>query len=89
MKEKDIKAGAKVVHFKRQFADTSTEPNAYLYSIVGIGEHTETGERFVVYESLYGEKKLWIRPLEQFLSPVDKTKYPDAKQHGRFELWEN
>jgi hypothetical protein len=87
MKEEDIKQDLVVVHFKRQYANVSTDPNTYLYRIIGKGEHTETGEKFVVYEALYGTKKLWVRPMSQFLSEVDKTKYPDAKQHCRFEVW--
>ena len=45
------------------------------YNVMGVGEHTETGEKFVVYEQLYdspegGTKKgkKWIRPLKMFLS---------------------
>lgn len=48
--------------------------------------HSETKERYVIYRQLYGDSKLYIRPYEMFLSPVDKQKYPDVKQTWRFEL---
>ncbi len=56
------------------------------YEVEGVAEHSETGEKFVVYRAMYGEGKLYIRPLETFLSLVDKVKYPNATQTYRFEL---
>lgn len=58
------------------------------YLVVDIARHSETGEEYVVYRKLYGDGGLWVRPLPMFLEPVDKVKYPDAKQEYRFELLE-
>lgn len=39
-----------------------------------------------IYRKLCGDGTLWIRPQEMFLSPVDRTRYPDATQKERFCL---
>ncbi|MFR4336916.1 MAG: DUF1653 domain-containing protein [Lachnospira pectinoschiza] len=49
---------------------------------IGISRHTETEEISVVYEY---EGHISNRPLEMFMSEVDKKRYPNTEQKYRFE----
>ena len=72
---RDIKINAIYKHFKGDY-----------YFVKDIVYNSETKEQYVLYRALYGDSKLWIRPLDMFLSEVDHNKYPNVKQKYRFEL---
>lgn len=57
-----------------------------LYRVLTIAIHSETEEKMVVYQGLYGDMPVYVRHLNMFMEPVNKDKYPNCAQIMRFEL---
>lgn len=55
------------------------------YVVTDIAVHSEMENCLVIYKSLNNIDLTWARPLDMFISKVDKVKYPDVKQEMRFE----
>ncbi len=91
MTAEDIKIGVKVKHFKREQMtreELIASPAKYTYEILGTAMHTETEETLVIYRALYGDMAMYARPVQMFLSAVDREKYPYVVQEYRFEVFD-
>jgi len=42
-----------------------------LYQVIGVATHSETLEILVVYQKLYDDHSLWVRPLAMFIENVE------------------
>ena len=58
--ERDLKTGKRYKHFKGKE-----------YLVLHKAKHSETLEELVVYQALYGEHGIWVRPLDMFLEQVE------------------
>lgn len=54
------------------------------YQVLDVARHSETEEWLVVYRTLYGDRGLWVRPLEMFMESVAV----DGERVPRFALVE-
>lgn len=45
------------------------------YRLIGIAKHSETLEPIVVYQALYGEQGLWVRPAHMWTETVKRDNY--------------
>lgn len=52
------------------------------YEVSSIAIHSETGEKLVVYKTLYGDYSTWVRPYEMFIEKVEV----EGKSVDRFKF---
>ena len=45
------------------------------YRVLGMARHSETLEEMVVYQALYGEHGIWVRPARMWNETVERDGY--------------
>ncbi|MDR1694327.1 MAG: DUF1653 domain-containing protein [Lactobacillaceae bacterium] len=63
-----VKKGQQYKHYKGS-----------VYEVLDVAEHTETGEKFVIYFNINIPERIWARPYEMFIENI-----PDGRK--RFGL---
>lgn len=54
------------------------------YKVLYIAKHTETEEKLVIYQAMYGNEEVFARPYDNFLEKVPKEKENPTGQEYRF-----
>lgn len=54
-----------------------------LYQVFNVAMHSETREQVVVYQCLYGDYSMWVRPLTMFTETITTS---DDREIERFKL---
>ncbi len=87
----NLEAGGFIVHTRRQMYGAHDRyvmkkyleplPGYYRhfkgmpYKVLALANHSETRERVVVYQALYGERAIWVRPANMWFSHIDRDDY--------------
>ena len=54
-----------------------------LYKVLHVATHSETREKLVVYQCLYEDYSIWVRPYEMF---IEQVQLEDGSLISRFEF---
>lgn len=55
------------------------------YQVIDIVRHSENQQYMVLYQALYGDHGLWVRPLQMFIEEIEV----EGQKRPRFELIES
>lgn len=70
LKKRTVRPGGVYRHFK-----------GMEYRVLEVARHSETLEKMVVYQQLYGDRGIWVRPLDMFLEIIER----EGRRLPRFE----
>ena len=42
-----------------------------VYEVLGVARHSETLEYMVLYQALYGDFGIWVRPFKMFIEEIE------------------
>ena len=54
-----------------------------LYQVLHVATHSETREKLVVYQCLYEDYSIWVRPYEMF---IEQVQLEDGSLISRFKF---
>ena len=67
--------GHKMKHMVKQLNMTGQYYRHFkgnIYKVLHIAKHSETLEDMVVYQAMYGERSIWVRPKEMFDESIER-----------------
>lgn len=69
---------------KVRINETYQHFKGHIYKIIAIAKDSDNLKEKIVYQNI-DTKEVWVRDYDEFISKVDKEKYPNIKQKYRFE----
>lgn len=77
----EFRPGIIVKHFKRDLiSEEEQKQNKYLYRVLAIAKHTETGEDMLVYQALYAPFETYTRPMSMVYEKAPIERYSEEER---------
>ena len=85
----EFNQGDIVRHYKSFYNSEEDNKNLkYYYKILCTESYTAVDDpvRYVIYQALYGEKKIWLRPYDEFMSEINIEGNPFTYRFTKINL---